>query len=269
MNTRSHQDPTPIRLAKAGLLAVRVHEDSSAMALDAADLAGQHLRNTLKERNSASVIFACATSQVQFLAALVAQPGIDWSRITVFHMDEYLGINANHPASFRRFLREHLIQHVHPGIVNYMEGDALEPVGEVLRYTKLLLERPIDLCCLGVGENGHIAFNDPAVASFTDPLQVKIVKLDNASRLQQVGEGCFPNLEAVPQYAITLTIPTLCAASHMVCVVPDQRKARAIRMALCGPITTACPASYLRQQAHATLCLDAAAACEVDWAGVE
>lgn len=267
MEHRSHQNPAP-RLAKAGLLAVRVHENSSGMAADAANLTGQHLRDALKARAKASVIFACATSQIEFLAALAVQPGIDWSRLTVFHMDEYLGIGAGHPASFRKFLREHLVQRTHPGWVHYLEGDALEPMAEAMRYADLLQESPIDVCCLGVGENGHIAFNDPAVANFTDPLQVKIVKLDDVSRLQQVGEGCFPKLEAVPQYALTLTIPALCAARQMICIVPERRKAQAIRMALGGPVTTACPASFLRQQSHATLCLDADAASEVDWAGL-
>lgn len=258
----------PIRLAEAGLLAVRVHPNSSAMAADAAIIARQHLCDALKKRGFASAIFACATSQIEFLAALAAQPEMDWNRVTVFHMDEYLGIDASHPASFRRFLREHLVQRVNPGCVHYMEGDALEPMAAALRYAQLLSEHPIDLCCLGVGENGHIAFNDPAVADFTDPLAVKIVKLDQASRLQQVGEGCFPCLEAVPQYALTLTIPALCAARHMVCIVPEKRKARAIATALCGSVTPACPASFLRKQSHATLCLDADSASEVDWAAL-
>jgi glucosamine-6-phosphate deaminase len=268
MNTPTRPNAAPSRIAKVGLLAVRVHESSSDMAADAAALARQHLCDALKTRATARVIFACATSQIQFLAALAAQPGIDWSRVTVFHMDEYLGIGADHPASFRRFLREHLVQRVHPGCVHYLKGDALEPIAEALRYADILQESPIDVCCLGVGENGHIAFNDPAVANFTDPLQVKMVKLDEISRQQQVGEGCFPNLESVPQYALTLTIPALCAARQMICIVPERRKAQAIRMALGGPVTTACPASFLRQQSHATLCLDAEAASEVDWSAV-
>lgn len=265
MDTRPTKHPTPLRIAEAGRLTVRVHGSSGAMAADAGELARQHLCFALKERGSASVIFACATSQVQFLASLTTRPGIDWSRITVFHMDEYLGIDASHPASFRRFLNEHLVERVHPGCVHYMEGDALEPMAAAMRYANLLQERPVDLCCLGVGENGHIAFNDPAVAQFEDPLQVKIVKLDPSSRLQQVGEGCFSKLEAVPQYALTLTIPALCAARHMLCVVPERRKAHAIGMTLCGPITPACPASFLRRQSHATLCLDADSGSEVDW----
>jgi glucosamine-6-phosphate deaminase len=160
------------------------------------------------------------------------------------------------------------VQKVHPGVVHYLEGDALEPIAEAMRYASLLQESPVDLCCLGVGENGHIAFNDPAVAHFTDPFQVKMVKLDEISRQQQVGEGCFPKLESVPQYALTLTIPALCAARQMICIVPERRKAQAIRMALGGPVTTACPASFLRQQSHATLCLDAAAASEVEWSAL-
>jgi glucosamine-6-phosphate deaminase len=172
-------------------------------------------------------------------------------------MDEYLGISDDHPASFRRFLRERVAAFVRPRAFHYIEGEALEPLKECERYTRLLREAPIDLCCLGIGENGHVAFNDPPVADFRDPLTVKLVKLDLPCRQQQVGEGYFPNVEAVPQYAFSLTVPALCAAGKLLCVVPERRKAPPVRDALQGPITTACPASFLRTQAHARLFLDA------------
>jgi glucosamine-6-phosphate deaminase len=175
-------------------------------------------------------------------------------------MDEYLGISDQHPASFRRFLREKVAETVRPGTFHYLAGDCDEPLNECARYGALLGEQPIDVCLLGIGENGHIAFNDPPVAHFADPHPVKLVRLDEACRRQQVGEGHFPHLDAVPQYAFTLTIPTLCAARRMVCVVPDQRKAVAVRDTLRGPIETRCPASWLRRQAHATLHLDLASA---------
>lgn len=132
----------------------------------------------------------------------------------------------------------------------------MEPLAECERYTWLLKAQPIDLCCLGIGENGHIAFNDPPVANFDDPHSVKIVKLDHDCRQQQVGEGHFPSMDSVPQYALTLTIPMLCSAKRMLCIAPEKRKAKAVKEALEGPITTACPASFLRKQSHATLFLD-------------
>ncbi|MGD0089516.1 MAG: 6-phosphogluconolactonase [Planctomycetota bacterium] len=136
-------------------------------------------------------------------------------------------------------------------------GDALEPLAECVRYTGLLRAQPIDLCCLGIGENGHLAFNDPAVADFNDSRLVKIVKLDQVAKQQQVGEGYWPSVNAMPQYALTLTIPALCAVHKMLCIVPEKRKAQIVRNTLQGPISTSCPASCLRKQAHCTLFLDA------------
>lgn len=226
------------------------------MALDAAHAAREVLHEATSKQGSATVIFAAANSQVQSLDALVALDGIDWTRVTMFHMDEYLGIDAKHPASFRQFLCERVDQRVKPKAFHTIQGEALEPLTECERYAKLLPAQPIDLCLLGIGENGHIAFNDPPVADFADPRVVKLVKLDEACRQQQVGEGHFPNLAAVPQYAYTLTIPALCAARRMLCIVPERRKAQAVRDALHGPMSTVCPASFLRRQAHCTLFLD-------------
>jgi glucosamine-6-phosphate deaminase len=248
--------PLPLNTFSAGLMSVRVLDQTEDLAVDAALATQEYLQQLLARQTTVSAIFACAASQVRFLNTLVKLPKIDWSRIAVFHMDEYLGLSDNHAASFRRFLREHLVNPVQPGKVHYLAGDALEPIKECDRYASLLQAQPIDLCCLGIGENGHLAFNDPPVADFTDLRPVKIVKLDAACRQQQVGEGCFPNLDAVPQYALTLTIPALCAARKMICIVPDQRKAAAVQSAIKGSLSTACPASYLRQQSHATLYLD-------------
>jgi glucosamine-6-phosphate deaminase len=171
-------------------------------------------------------------------------------------MDEYLGLDVSHPASFRRYMRERVEARLKPKRFHYLEGDTLLPLAECERYTALLAAQPIDLCCLGIGENGHLAFNDPPVADFADPHRVKLVKLDEACRRQQVGEGHFANLEAVPQYAFTLTVPALCSARRMLCIVPERRKAQAVKNALLGPIGVACPASFLRQQSHCTLFLD-------------
>jgi len=241
---------------QADELAVRVYRAQSDLAQDAAAIAQQHLQETLARQGTAAVILATGNSQLQFLDALVALGGVDWPRVTLFHMDEYLGIDANHRASFRRYLRERVETRVRPGRFHYLEGDAMLPLKECERYAKLLSAQRIDLCCLGIGENGHLAFNDPPVADFDDPHPVKLVKLDEACRQQQVGEGHFPSLEAVPQYAFTLTIPTLCSTRRMLCIVPERRKAQAVKDALRGPISPACPASFLRRQNHCTLFLD-------------
>ena len=250
----------PIRELVCDSLPVRIHADQSSLAADAAQMAQEFLRETIRRQGSAAAILATGNSQICFLDALVELGGVDWSKVTLFHMDEYLGIDASHKASFRRYMRERVEARLKPGKFNYIEGDALLPLMECERYAKLLAAQPIDLCCLGIGENGHLAFNDPPVADFNDPHRVKLVKLDEACRLQQVGEGHFPNLEAVPQYAFTLTIPTLCSATRMLCIVPERRKAPAVRAALRDLIGTACPASYLRRQQHCTLFLDNEAA---------
>lgn len=237
-------------------LPVRIYETQADLARDVARIAHEYLSDALARKGSAAIILATGNSQIKFLEQLIALGGIDWARITLFHMDEYLGIDANHSASFRRYMRERVEQRVKPRVFNYIQGDAPLPLDECARYTRLLEAQPIDLCCLGIGENGHLAFNDPPVADFNDPHKVKLVQLDRACRQQQVSEGHFPNLEAVPPYAFTLTIPALCSAQKMLCIAPEKRKARAVFSALRGPISTACPASILRKQTHATLFLD-------------
>lgn len=246
----------PLKTFTADSLPVRIYATEMDMARDVASIARAYLVDTLAKQGSAAVILATGNSQIQFLEALIALGGIDWSKITLFHMDEYLGIDANHTASFRRYMRERVEARVKPRIFNYIEGNALLPLDECARYARLLAVQPIDLCCLGIGENGHLAFNDPPVANFHDPHYVKLVQLDESCRQQQTNEGHFPNLASVPQFAFTLTIPALCSARRMLCVAPEKRKAKAVRDALRGPITTACPASWLRKQSHAALFLD-------------
>jgi glucosamine-6-phosphate deaminase len=252
--------PGLVRAFTADALAVRVYEQQADLALDAAKQAQACLLDVINRNGSAAVILATGNSQLQFLDVLVKLGGVDWSRVTLFHMDEYLGISDQHGASFRRYMRERVEARVKPRAFHYLAGDALLPLSECERYSRLLAAQPIDLCCLGIGENGHIAFNDPPVADFSDPHKVKLVKLDEACRLQQVGEGHFPNLDAVPQYAFTLTIPMLCSARKMLCIVPERRKAQAVHDSLKGPIGTACPGSFLRRQSHCTLFLDAESA---------
>lgn len=250
------QLPTPTDTFAVDALSVNVFNSEADMAAAAAHNAHDYLQNLLSQQSTASIILATGNSQIRFLEALIANGGIDWSRINLFHLDEYLGIDANHTASFRRYLRERVEQRVKPAVFHYIEGDAIQPVAECERYTRLLLAQPIDLCCLGIGENGHLAFNDPQVASFNDSYTVKLVKLELATRQQQVDEGHFPVLSAVPQYAFTLTISMICSAKKLLCLAPEKRKASVVSEILKGSITTTVPASVLRTQAQATLFLD-------------
>ena len=260
-----NQSPsTPARAFTVDALPVRVHSTEAALAGDAALTARDLLCAAIESKGQAAAILATGNSQLQFLDSLVALGGVDWSRVTLFHMDEYLGLDDHHRASFRRYMRERVEARVRPLQFHYLAGDTLLPLTECERYTRLLLAQPIDLCCLGIGENGHIAFNDPPVADFADAHKVKLVKLDEDCRLQQVGEGHFPNLDAVPLYAFTLTIPMLCSARQMLCIVPERRKAQAVRDALRGPIHERCPASFLRRQSHCALYLDAGSASLLD-----
>jgi len=237
-------------------LLVQIYNSEVEMAQNVAEIAQEYLQYVLQQQDTAAVLLATGNSQLKFLDALIALNGVDWSRITLFHLDEYLGISADHAASFRRYLRERVEKRVFPRQFHYLEGDTLQPVTECDRYTKLLQAQPIDLCCLGVGENGHLAFNDPSVANFQDPYSVKLVKLDTLNRQQQVNTGHFPNLEAVPQYAFTVTIPMICSAKKILCLTPEKRKAHVVKEILQTSISTDCPASILRQQPQATLFLD-------------
>ncbi len=241
-------------------LPVEVHPTNAALGCAAAEAAATILRAAIVERGRANLIVATGNSQLSFYEALRELGGIDWQKITIFHMDEYVGMSPDHPASFRRYLQEKIVSFVHPAAFHGVMGDAPDAQQECERYAGLLRAHPADLCCLGIGENGHLAFNDPPFAQFDDPVWAKIVKLDEASRRQQVGEGHFAALDAVPTHAITLTIPALLAARKVLVIVPEQRKAPAVRAALTGPITTACPASILRTAAHARLYLDAESA---------
>ncbi len=246
----------PLRVFQVDALAVRVFANQGELARAAAQLARKSLCDALATRGSAAVILATGNSQISFLEELLRLGGVDWSRVTLFHMDEYLGISSRHPASFRRYMRERVESRVKPRVFHYLEGDAPDPEAESKRYTALLRAQPIDLCCLGIGENGHLAFNEPHAADFEDSQTVRIIELDEQSRTQQVNEGHFAKLSDVPQQALTLTIPALCSARTLLCLAPEKRKARAVHDALRGPISPASPASILRRQSHATLLLD-------------
>ncbi|MGZ4802239.1 MAG: glucosamine-6-phosphate deaminase [Acidimicrobiia bacterium] len=234
---------------------VVVENSINALARDAADAATAAISASIAARGTANVMFASGASQLAFLDELMTRPGVDWARVTGFHMDEYVGISGDDPSSFARYMRERIVARAHPAEFHYLDGLA-DPEAECARYAALLARHPLDLCCLGIGENGHLAFNDPPVADFSDPERVKVVALDDACKRQQVGEGHFPNLDAVPSHAMTVTIPVLLTAGAVLAIVPESRKAVAVRDALDGPVTTSCPASILQQTAHAVVYLD-------------
>lgn len=249
-------EPTPAKI-QVDALAVHLYNLEAELTEDVARIAQNYLQSLLSRQNSASVVLATGNSQIKFLEALVNLGGVDWSKVILFHLDEYLGIEYNHPASFRHYLRERVEKWVKPKVFHYIEGDTKQPLAECDRYTQLLLAQPIDLCCLGLGENGHLAFNEPSVADFNDPHYIKLVKLELSTRQQQVNQGYFTSLEAVPQYAFTLTIPALCLARKILCLAPEKRKAAAVKEMLQGSISAGYPASILRTQADAMLFLDA------------
>ena len=241
---------------------VVVHPDVDSLARDAAREAAAALVGAISERGSAHAMFASGNSQLAFLDMLVTID-VDWSRVVGFHMDEYCGIAGDHPASFRRYMRERIIDRTGIGAFQEIQGDAPDADAECARYASLLQAHPLDLCCLGIGENGHLAFNDPPVADFDDPVDVKVVELDEACRKQQVGEGHFSSLDAVPRDAITVTIPALLRSGTVLAIVPEARKRDPVRRALEGPVSTACPASILRTRSNVTLYLDVDSAGEL------
>jgi len=211
-----------------------------------------------------NVVFAAAPSQDELLAALAERTDINWERIQAFHMDEYIGLPVDDPRRFARYLDTHIFDCVPFLSTHYLDPGGGAPAPELARrYEQLLRANPIHLVCLGIGENGHIAFNDPAVANFDDPQWVKIVELEESCRLQQVHDGCFAALADVPTHALTLTVPALMAAKAMICVVPGPTKRAAVARTLAGPIETACPASILRRHEQAMLFLDREAAAGI------
>src|SRR5690554_3209273 len=244
-------------------LKVKVFETESSAGEASAKFVSEQLNKVIQTKGSANLILATGASQFAFIEVLQKLP-IDWSKITVFHLDEYKGLPETHPASFRKYLKERILNKVNPAKVYYINGDAPDIEEEVKRYEQLLKEHPIDVACIGIGENGHIAFNDPGVADFNDPKLVKIVELDEACRKQQLGEGWFPTFDDVPTHAITLTITAIMGCKTISCVVPDERKAEAVYNTLNAEISTACPATILRQHPDTVLYLDKGSASKLN-----
>jgi glucosamine-6-phosphate deaminase len=240
---------------KAKKLEVRVFRDRITMGQAAGRAVASKMEEMFK-RKDLTMVFASAPSQNEFLEELSQSPGVDWKRVTAFHLDEYVGIPNTAPQNFGQYLRKQLFDKVRPGKVHYLNGMAEDPEAECDRYATLLKGHPFDIACIGIGENGHLAFNDPPVADFNDPRLVKVVELDLASRQQQVHDGCFKEIESVPQKAITITLPVILSATFIFCMVPGPTKAEAVKKSLEGPISTDCPASILKKHEKATLFLD-------------
>lgn len=243
-------------------LTVRIYADEASAGKGSAQFVAKHLHDAIQVKGHANLILATGASQFAFLEA-IKKMEIDWSKITVFHLDEYKDLPETHPASFRKYLKERILNEVKPFKVYYINGDAKDIDREMAQYEQLLKANPVDVACLGIGENGHIAFNDPEVADFNDPKWVKLVQLDEASRRQQLGEGWFSSLEEVPLEAISLTIPAMMNCKVISCMVPDKRKAQAICNTLNREISTACPATILRKHPDAVLFLDSDSASQL------
>lgn len=247
---------------QTGNLLVKIFENKNELGKAAAESVAGRLNKTVAEKGFANLILATGASQFEFLEHLQKQK-IDWKKITVFHLDEYMGMSITHPASFRKYLKERILDKVQPKKVYYLEGDADDIEAEVKRYEELLKNHPVDIACIGIGENGHIAFNDPPVADFNDTKLVKVVELDEACRKQQLGEGWFPTFDDVPAQALSLTIPAIMRCKHINCVVPDERKAEAIHNTLNAEVSTNCPATILRTHSDTILYLDEGAASKL------
>jgi glucosamine-6-phosphate deaminase len=245
---------------RADELNVYVYESRPKMGNAAAAVIASEIRHAIQERGRAIVILASAPSQNEFLAGLADAPGIDWSRVTGFHLDEYLGMDEHAPQSFRRFLIDRLVSKVPFGEFHGLRGDAEDGAQEAIHYAQLLNENPPDFAVLGIGENGHLAFIDPPFCDFNDPKAVKVVELDEVCRNQQVNDGAFETLEEVPRNALSLTIPTLMARPKLFAIAPGPAKRQAIKNTVEGPISTTCPASILRTHPDAHLFIDTVSA---------
>lgn len=247
----------------ANKLSVKLFDTRPAMGNAAAADVATVIKLLLQNKDIINMIFAAAPSQNEFLEALSQHEGIDWSRINAFHMDEYIGLSDSAPQRFGFFLKERIFDKAPFKQVFYINGNATDVQEECNRYSNLLKKYPADIVCMGIGENGHIAFNDPHVANFNDPAAVKIVDLADESRIQQVHDGCFATVEEVPLAAITLTIPALLAADIICCVVPGTHKAEAVYQTLNSKITEQNPATILRTHKNATLYLDKNSASKI------
>ena len=240
---------------------IEIGKDKYEMAKAAAAFAADRIKKAIAANGEARVIFASAASQLEFVDEMLKRTDIEWGKVCGFHLDEYVGLPETHGASFRKFLKERLLAKLPCAVKNFtfVGGDAADTAAELERLQTAVREKPIDLACIGIGENGHIAFNDPP-ADFEAKTAYCIVQLDQVCRMQQVGEGWYPNLDAVPTHAFSMTVPQIMATKSIAVIVPDDRKAKAVAGAVDGPLTNMCPSSILRNHADCTLFLDPPAA---------
>lgn len=251
-----------MKQALADKLKVRIYETREQMGADAASMAAGHIRTLLQQKESVNIIFAAAASQNEFLAALIKED-VDWGRVNAFHMDEYIGLDENAPQLFRVFLKERIFDRVPFQNVYLLNGSAPDIKAECKRYSALLEANPVDITCMGIGENAHLAFNDPHVADFDDPYDVKVVDLDEACKQQQVNEGCFDKTGSVPGDALTLTIPALLKAPYILCMVPGATKAQAVYHTLVSPVSEQYPSTIIRKHPNTYLFLERESAAKV------
>lgn len=245
-------------------LSVYVFDNDIQMGQAASDVVIKKLKDTIQDKGEASMILATGASQFRFLESLRENTEILWSKVNVFHLDEYINLSEEHPASFRKYLYDRIINYIQPKNFYALQGDAKDLNAEIERYEDLLMRHDIDVACIGIGENGHIAFNEPLVSDFNDPNLVKIIELDEMSRMQQLNEGWFNSLEEVPQQALSLTIPAIMKSKYISCFVPDKRKSEAVHQTLSGPVNNECPATILRRHPDSVLFLDTNAACLIN-----
>ena len=236
-------------------LKVKIFETRSSMGAAAAEMVSEKIIELLKTKEYVSIIFAAAPSQNEFLAAL-KEKKLGWNRVNAFHMDEYVGLDKDAPQGFGNFLKERLFDQVPLREIHYLDGNSPDPEQECIRYAALLEKYPTDIVCLGIGENTHLAFNDPHVADFNDPKIVKVVDLDQDCRLQQVNDGCFNNIDQVPTHALTITIPALFKSSYAYAVAPGDLKANAIYHTLNSEIGETYPSTILRKHTNSILFID-------------
>ena len=250
----SQPNPQHLKLQyfKIDRLNVENHLSQTELVQAAVDNATTYLESLLSNQETASIILATGNSQLDFLERLI-QSSLDWSRVVFFHLDEYLGILASHPGSFRYYLQQRVASKITNCRFNFIEGDAVEPLQECDRYSHLLTSHAPDLCLLGIGDNGHLAFNEPGIADFQDPYLVKLVKLAEKTRVQQVNGGFYAELDHVPKYAYTLTIPAICQAKQIICLAPGKHKAEVVKQTLIKQISSNFPATILRTLSQATL----------------
>lgn len=247
---------------EAGKLRVNIYENREELGAAAAEKAAAKINELLENRRHVNIVFAAAASQNEFLASLLQQK-VEWQRVNAFHMDEYIGLERDAPQQFGIWLRERIFGKLPFRTVFYLNGQAEDLQEECTRYSGLLRQYPLDITFMGIGENTHLAFNDPHVAEFKDPYLVKVVDIDDRSKQQQVNEGCFGHLSEVPSDAFTLTIPALLHASYVYCMVPGERKANAVRQTLKADISEKYPSTILRTHSHAELFLDKESAMQL------